>query len=270
MKIATYNIQFSAHPTQIIENIQTMADDGVQIFCLQEVVSLPHQPFIISQLLQHLGKDWKAICHLGNEKTLLGMGSCILWNSSVFHLEKVQKVLLPKSQKLSGPEKAFSWLAGGITVPFQRRAIIGYFTVNKKMIRISNVHLDHNGGVKNRKKQLLSLMEFLAKDEVAHEIICGDFNSFDLLNNDSEAKMHLEVLGEKYHDISKDSGWTGDLHDMDIENGGRILKFLIQKLNIHLRRKVDYIWVKNISSINCEAPDLAGSDHRPVVAEIKV
>lgn len=270
--IATYNIQFSQHPKEIEKNILTMVSMGTSVFCLQEVVFDSDKTFIIGVLLKKLGNNWKAIYNLGNKKSILGMGNCIIWNTKILNLEKEQKEFLPKCKSLKINERIFSLIVAGITAPFQRRVIIGYFKFNNVIIRISNIHLDHNGGLENRKKQLLYLINILKKNKsINHEIICGDFNSLDLLNNGKEIIMQRKILGDYFIDVSKDSGWTADLYNIDIINSGmKLIKLLIKYLHLHIRRKLDYIWVKNITSFGCKKLILKGSDHNPLIAYLDI
>lgn len=269
--VVTYNVQFSYHYEAIKNNILNMASMGVSLFCLQEVVHSQGKISIIDILLKKLGSDWKAICNLGAEKSILGMGNCILWNTKALELEGEQEEFLPKHSLLGIHEKIFSWIAGGITVPFQRRVIIGYFKLNNaKRVRITNVHLDQNGGLKNRERQLKYLMNILQKNKFYHEIICGDFNSFDLLKNGREMAMHKKVIDKDFIDISKDAGWTADLNDINLTKGSKFLEVLIKKLHIHIRRKLDYFWVKNVSCSKCEKLLLGGSDHKPLIAYLEI
>ncbi len=247
-----------------------MVKMGTSVFCLQEVLYSPDKTFIVNVLLKELGLDWKAIYNLGREKSPLGMGNCIIWNAKIINLEKEQKEFLPRCKALAIHEKIFSWMAGGITVPFQRRVIVGYFKFNNTVVRISSVHLDHNGDLENRKKQLSYLVNILGKNKsIDHEIICGDFNSFDLLKNGKEAIMQKEILGDCFIDVSKNSGWTADLNNIDIRNGA-VFKFLIKSSHLHIRRKLDYIWVKNIVNYSCTKLLLKGSDHNPLIAYLDI
>lgn len=269
--LATYNIQFSKHPKEITENIVEMVQTGVSIFCLQEVLKIPNKLFIVDALLKKLGRNWKAVYHLGNENSELGMGNCIIWDSNVMELIKEKKKYLPKSKSLALHEKIFSWTVAGITSTFQRRIIIGTFKFNNKVLRISNIHLDHNGGLENRKGQLEFFLKLLLKDKTADkEIICGDFNNFDLLKNGKESKMYQEVLGSYFKDISKDSGWTADLNSIDIRSEFTFIQKIIKKMDLHLRRKLDYVWVRNIEKTDCKKLIRNGSDHCPLIATLDI
>jgi endonuclease/exonuclease/phosphatase family metal-dependent hydrolase len=243
LTIGTYNLQFSQHVNKIIANIAHMAEMGVTLFCLQEVVADSQESGMVQRLLKTLGSDWQAVCHLGEEHSIAGMGNCLLWNTQKLTLLKQENVLLPRAKALAFHEQLFSILAGGLMVPYQRRTIIGDFTYNNQLLRVTNLHLDHNGGLKNRQKQLLYIQNVLEKKKAADiEIICGDFNSFDLLKRGQEAMMLTKILGSSFVDISRESGWTADLYNLDTSQGFKLFKFLIKSFNLHVRRKLDYIW----------------------------
>ncbi|MBU0578642.1 hypothetical protein KKE34_01425 [Patescibacteria group bacterium] len=271
LAIAIYNIQFSLHPEKIEKNIRRMAEDKVFIFCLQEVVAYKNSDFIINNLLKKLGGHWKAICHVGRKKSLLGVGNCIIWNSKKIELIKSQKRLLPYSKTLAIHEKIFSYLASGITIPIQRRVIIGEFKFNGEYIRISNIHLDHNGGLKNRLKQLKYFLKILHKDKsISKDIICGDFNCFDLLKTGRENTELKIILGDEYIDASSNICWNADLFYIDTTGGSKLFKYFIRKFNIHIKRRLDYIFVRNIAVSSCKKLPLKGSDHDPIIAHLSI
>lgn len=264
LTIATYNVQFSLNPTQIRKDVLTMAQKGVSIFCLQEVVRYENQKFLLDILLEDLGPGWKAIYNLGREKKNLGMGNGILWNVQKIKLKNKQEIFLPKSRTYLPHEMIFSLIAGGIIVPFQRRTISGTFQIDEKYIRITNLHLDHNGGLKNRGKQLKYLVNVIKKEtKVDCEIICGDFNSFDLLKRGEEYRQEKEIIGSDFHDISDNVAWTADLGNTKLKCG-MFLNFFIK--HIHIKRKLDFIWAKNMKRISCETLPVNTSDHRPLIA----
>lgn len=268
IKLATYNIQFSLHQEQIQQNVMAMVKDGVALICLQEVVIHRQKDNIVTTLLQKLGHGWRAACHVGTEQTLLGMGNCILWDSKVLKLTRKQNLLLPYSEKLALHEKIFSWLAGGITVPFKRRVIVGYFKYKNKKLRVTNVHLDHNGGIKNRTSQLKYLLNALDQsDNSLSDIICGDFNNFNLRGQNDELESYHKILHE-YQDATATIVWSADLHAIDTSTGSRFFQIFIQGLGIHLKRKLDFIWVKNLSFAQSHKMIVPGSDHLPLVTSL--
>lgn len=248
LTLCTYNLHFSQKSEQLIANVcQVIQSKGVIIFCLQEIVRYPNKTFIVDRLLKKLGSGWQATCFLGKEKLWKGMGNCIIWNKDILHLQKTEKIELPIIQKSAFHESLFSNLIANQNPIFQRRAIIGTFKFKNKEIRIVNLHLDHIGGQKQRKKQLLFLLGKM-KVKFSNEIICGDFNTLDLLKTGQEKKIIEKILGDGYNDASKESGWTAHL--------------------FHIRRKLDYIWAKGFKKVSFKKLDLSGSDHCLLVANL--
>lgn len=270
LKIATYNLELSQHQDAIIDNLVAMVRDGVGILCLQEVVIYENEN-IIARLQAKLGGDWEAFCHLGEKKDIAGMGNCILWNKKIISASSKHPVLLPYSQKFAIHEKVFTLLVGGLSKPLKRRSVFINFSLQGTEFCVANVHLDHNGGAKNRLKQLAyaknQLDDIATSDKV---ILCGDFNCFDLLKTGYEYDSYEKLLRPDYVEATKNIDWTGDLYDVDTSKGLVAFGKTIRFLNIHVRRKIDYIWLKNIRLKECRKLDLSGSDHKPIVAEVVV
>lgn len=269
LTIATYNLQFSKNQDQLIKNIIEMTKLGVNIFSFQEVLKENQREFLIDRIVKTLGNNWQAKAHIGANNQLKDIGTAIIWNSKAVNLIKSNKILLPKSKKLAIHEKVFTWLAGGVTTTFDRRSINAIFQFGKHKFRLTNIHLDHNGGINNRKKQLQFLINFLEKENFIHDIVCGDFNSFDLLKTGQESLMHQQIFKNNYVDASKDSGWTGDIYNTEFSKRGFLLELFIKIFKIHIRRKIDYIWVKNFKVIDCQKLIKSGSDHNPLVVKIE-
>lgn len=269
LKIATYNLQFSLDSRQIVHNIHLMAENEIVVFCLQEVLRLPNKTFILDLILKDLGANWKVVYHIGEEKSRLGIGTCILWNNKILQPQKTEKFLLPRKHTIAFHEWMFAKLTGGEITPYPRRAIVGYFHFSNTTVRISNIHLDHTGGLKHRQKQLLYFLDKL-KDAtgISHEIVCGDFNTFDLLKTGKEISILRKLFGSEFKNASKDVSWTADLNKMEITKEHSLFKAFIKVLNIHIRQKLDYIWVKDFHVINCWKVEVLGSDHFPVIAHI--
>src|SRR5216683_8131689 len=97
--VATYNIQFAVNTEKILDNIEQMGKDGVDIFCLQEIINIPNEEFIIDKILKRLGNNWKASYHVGKEISKLSIGTAILWNFDKFNFKHEEKILLPKLKK---------------------------------------------------------------------------------------------------------------------------------------------------------------------------
>ena len=266
--IVTYNIELSINVKKIVENIFALAKEGVGVFCLQEIIDYPHQELIIHAILKKLGNEWKAEYHIGDERSKLSLGTSIIWNTNILQLETEKKTLLSKLKKIQLHEFVFAKLVGGTSVPLQRRATTCMFRFNDKTIRITSLHLDHVGGTNHRISQLQYFLSHLNK--TTYEIICGDFNTFDLLQTGKEKKLLQQTLGKEFIDASENVGHTDDLYHLNFENSIPLFKWIIKTFHIHVRRKLDYIWVKHFRIIDCHKIAVGGSDHLPIMATLRI
>jgi len=271
LSITTYNIQLSLHPDIISENLLKLTKQGALIICLQEVVNYHDGRFIINHILNRLGPDWQAINHIGPQPHIQDMGNAIIFHRHFLNLLNYQHLLLPRAPKLVFHEKAFSYLAGGLKNPILRRSITATFKFHHTPIRITNLHLDPTGGLKHRQKQLLNLKDTLNHQPPVHqEIICGDFNSFDLLKTGREAAMHQHTLGNNFTNASQHIDWTGDLNRIDTKHATKLMRFLITNAHLHLRRKLDHIYTQGFNVHHCCRLPYTGSDHQPILAHLTI
>jgi len=267
--IASYNLSFSQNKSKLIQNIRMLAANSVSVFCLQEVVGREQdEDFILNVVVKLLGKEWKYVCHVGEGGERQNFGTCILWNSTGVELQKADKYYLPKIEKLRIHEYLFEKLVGGKGEIITRRGIMGIFHFNNLKILISSVHLEHVGGVKQRNKQLRFLLESAGKNKIDHMIFAGDFNSFDLLKRGQERKSLYALFGPQFKDASEKIDWTADLHRIETPKKFPYFVKLIKLFHIHIRRKLDYIWVRNFEIISCKKYEIDGSDHLPIAAEL--
>src|SRR5579859_7410891 len=96
-KIVTYNIEYGSQHEKIFENIIQMVKDGVDVFCLQEVINIKNETFFIDTLLNKLGSSWGAAYNIGKEDGRLSLGNALLWNKKKFSIISNEKILLPLS-----------------------------------------------------------------------------------------------------------------------------------------------------------------------------
>lgn len=271
LRIATYNIQFGLNTEKIVTNIVKLAKDGATIICLQEIIINLPQELIVDVILKRLGKQWRATYHVGKENSRLSIGTCILWNTKQVTFTHDEKILLPKIKEFDPHEKLYYKLIGVPAVPVQRRATICYFKINKKLLRVTSLHIDNVGGPIHRIKQLTYLLSKVrSMQPVEHEIICGDFNTFDLLRTGYERKLLQKKFGRGFIDASKNVGWTSDIYNIDFKTSIKFFPWLIKTCNIHIRSRLDYIWVKNMKVIACKKIILSGSDHYPIIADLEI
>ena len=270
LTIATYNIQFAFNREEIIENIVKMAKEEVVLFCLQEIVNdEEYDEFIIDAILNHLGNGWQAEYYVGNEKDKGSIGTAILWKKKLFFLKKTSKILLPKVKHFAPHEKFYYKVVGVPAEVLQRRSLSCIFSYQEKEIRVTSVHIDNIGGPKHRMKQLNSLIAHLARFTTPlREIICGDFNTFDLLKTGYEKKTLQKKLID-FDDASKHIDWTSDIYNINFSTSIKFFPWFIKTFNVHIRRRLDYIWVKHLKVLTIKKLPLSGSDHYPIIAKLK-
>lgn len=271
-KIATYNIEFSRKADLIVQNLLQLKKDGVEIFCLQEVLRIPNVEFIIDKILKRLGNNWKAEYFLGEETDSRGHGVAIIWNTKMFHLESLERILFPPTI----PKRHDAVLVKIAILIYaypqlQRKALSLLFTYKGKPIRITTMHLELIGGFKNRLKQAEFILSKLQKNPVTNEIVCGDFNSFETWNTGRE-RRELQKLFASYSfvDATDSIPWTSDPYN--IEYKGVFIHFvkIAKKSRINLKRKIDYIFSKGLTIGKADRIDVSGSDHFPIVAEFSL
>lgn len=253
LNIVTYNIQHGKNTQDIIANILSLAHKNINIFCLQEVREYPSKPFIVDTLLKDLGPSWQAECLVKGHTFDLGL--CTLWDSSKIRSKSFEKLLLPKLPKLRFYEKAFSKVRVRMEKvteskiePTQRAALIGEFELSGQLLRITNLHLDWQGGFKQKSLQLKTLKDYLKpKLAVDYEIFCGDFNTLGFYRFSGKRLQKIrELLGPEFINVFRN------------------------RRTAVFPQMLDHIFVKNLSLANTEILKLKGSDHFPLLAEIKI
>lgn len=246
LNIVTYNIQHGAKTDEIVSNIQALARQKVNLFCLQEVHKYKGQKFIVDELLSRLGPDWQAQYILSPEKSDLGL--CTLWKTSKLTALNFEQLMLPKLNRLFFHEKIFETVMSKHARPIQRAALIGEFAIAERTIRITNLHLDWQGGFKQRSLQLNHLKSLLkSKQPVNFEIFCGDFNTIGFYRFDN-----------------------GRLEKVKNLLGKEFLSGVHKKATTSHLQTLDHIFVKNLTIEKTQIFKYKGSDHFPLLAEIRI
>jgi endonuclease/exonuclease/phosphatase family metal-dependent hydrolase len=254
LKISTYNIQHGTNTEQIVKNIITLVKSGVNLICLQEVRHHPNKPFIVDTLLNKLGTNWKAE-YLISSKTF-DLGLCTIWDSNKLTGTNFEHILLPKLPKIRLYEKVYLKIHRKLEKvdnkninPETKAALIGEFEVDGKNIRITNTHLDWLGGHRQRTSQLEFIKEKLSRGKpCVYEITCGDFNTLGYYKlSEQEIKKQIKVfLNENFSSVFKNSATTT------------------------FWQTLDHILVKNLKVVTTDILKLKGSDHYPLLVEVKI
>lgn len=245
--IVTYNIFDGRNTERIITNILQLIQNGASVICLQEVRQVYRNVEFATLLAERLPKHFSSKYFLEGDARWFDYGLGILWDDNVFSSSAFHQLPLPEQSHLTFWNKLFYWILGLEPKIIKRGALIGTFTCGTKKIRVTNLHLDFQGGNSHRANQLISLTDFLATQEpVEYEIVCGDFNTLGLFGKKNKVLTLEQQLGNKFQ-----SALSGPYSSA-------------------LMQQLDYIFLKNLDVRKAQILKLKGSDHRPLLAELNL
>ena len=268
--VSTYNILmgFDNKVYDSIENIKKLSKNtNYQFFNFQELRNTDENKDM-KKKFQSLFPKLKGSFYIYPKVTCdrLGLGSF----SNLKKLNET-RVELPT---INGPFNPHKYIC-------TESAIFGvistvYELPNKKTIRISNAHLEIIGNMKYKKKKIKHILSHF-KEKVDYEIFCGDMNTVGLANFFkrllmAHKKQFLNLLGKGFIDVKLPRGkyWTSDIKNnvSPTMKGATTFRKLFVPLGIHVRQRLDWIFVKNLKPTFCDVLyDCVGSDHYPLVAK---
>ena len=272
-KIATYNLEVTRRPEKLISNIVEMAKNGVDIFCLQEVIpSGQDDDFILHKLLKKLGDGWEAEWSLEDAAKPFAFGNAIVWNKLRFKKISINILLLPQRRHPLWHEKIFSRMVGFSGKSVSRRGLVIDFIFYRQKIRVCSVHADVLGGASHRREQVRVLLENLSHLPIVEQtIIAGDFNTINIVAKDKERRRLQQIFAEYgFMDSTNDIAWSHDIYQANLAKDNLLLGKFIKGLNLHFRQKLDYIWAKNLHALHAHSVKATGSDHLPLVAQFEL
>lgn len=185
-------------------------------------------------------------------------------------LEKIDEipVLLPQLPKrLLNPQSYFLK-----TMP-QHGALISRYAMGRKILRVTNVHLDVMGGTRHKRKQMRIILDYLALQRANYDVICGDFNTIGPIKIMRRRMLKQknaihQLLGKSYEEVSVPT-WTSDVTQTmsPLIPARRFINKAFKLAHISFRQKLDWIFVRGFKKTTADARhDLAGSDHYPIFA----
>ncbi len=243
--IVTYNIFDGRNTEKIITNILQLIQNGASVICLQEVRQVYRNVEFTKLLAERLPKHFSSKYFLEGDARWFDYGLGILWDTSIFSSPTFHQLSLPEQSHLTFWNKLFYWALGLEPKIIKRGALVGTFIFGLKNIRITNLHLDFQGGNSHRANQLKSLTDFLGKlPPIDSEIICGDFNTLGLFGKKNKVLTLEQQLGNKFQ-----SALSGPYNSA-----------LVQQL--------DYIFTKDLDLRKAKVLKLKGSDHSPLLAKL--
>jgi endonuclease/exonuclease/phosphatase family metal-dependent hydrolase len=245
--VASYNLNHGTNKAKLLANIFFLAEQKVDVFCLQELRLSKNDSFIGDDILSKLGSNWKGEFLLShNSKNDYGLG--MIWNSDAVDLQYFQSIDLPSLQGLPRLQSTIEqYILSGEASPVKRAASIGVFNADGKAVRIVNVHADWHGGPSHRLSQIKHLLDHLSMTTSDAELICGDFNTIGLFNNKAQMKNLQKLLGEEYE-----------------------IAFPKFKLTTFHGQHLDHIFAKNCTIEKAQIYRILGSDHFPIVGQIRL
>lgn len=255
---ATYNILHGYHRDLILKNIRFLIKEGADAICLQEA-EIKFEKGLRDFLRDCSNGSWEMrSVHAG-----LGGNVATLWNAEKLRLRDMTVIPLPKVRlEISGSIPHFRKLAEKTN----RVALVGEFEMNGHAIQIANTHLAWEGGSRHRLRQLRHLREALEKTSPDFRVVTGDFNTIAPLTLRRMHERRIEkTLGAEFRNAFPRLPWTYDLSFTDPQDG---LQFMgtLSRAGVKLRRRLDYMFAKDMTVLAGQMHDLPGSDHRPLIA----
>lgn len=254
--VATYNILHGHHSQLILESIKFLLDQGVDTLCIQEAD--PPFPEVFDEFLHASNmKDWKVrYVHVDR-----GGNLATAWNSSKLDLKEFEVIPLPVLPKPSNLQRL-----KGHNIIMQRVGAAAGFLVEGKLVRITNVHLAWEGGVRHRLEQLRHLRDVLAKHPVEADVLGGDFNTVAPARLRRLQQKRVEaILGPEWTNALASLAWSWDTAYTAPQDKGKFVANIARPLGLKLRARLDYLFSRNLKVMSADMFDLPGSDHRPLV-----
>lgn len=267
INLLTYNILFGAEKEVFdsLEKTKVDHEDGdLNLFCLQECRSSDIVPNIVDYTNQAYG-GYYLESHFDTRLTRDNLGLATYSNLKPIQVDKIN---FPKVKK--------SYL--NVQTYFledypQYGALITYYMLNHKLIRLTNLHLDVAGGYKQHKIQLTYLFEQLKLNNPDFDIICGDFNTIGFRGKYLEKfPEEIEFIRSKnkLYNVVK-SGYTSDIQNaFNPSIPFHKLMHSLPKLGIKLSQRLDWIVYSGLEELDSGVMyNLKGSDHYPLWAKFK-
>lgn len=243
--IVTYNIFDGRNTEKIIQNILGLIQDGASVICLQEVRQVYRNVEFTKLLSARLPTHFSARYYMEGDARWFDYGLGMLWDTTVFSSPAFHQLPLPEQSHLTFWNKLFYWTLVLEPKIIKRGALIGTFIFEQKKIRITNIHLDFQGGNAHRVNQLKYLVDYLASEAPEkHEIICGDFNTLGIFYKKEKILSLEKQIGNTFRSI------------------------LPKPYTSAVVQQLDYIFIKNLAVHEANILKIQGSDHFPLQAKV--
>ena len=270
LKLLSYNLYGGVHHDRIIQGFRENKIN-YDIFCFQE---FPENDELQRPFLQFFGDKYESFKSLSWKLSERTFGLATFYDSTKFSLRKTKTIHLPKVN-LRFHERLFcSSLIGGKTpIYFDRTALITVFDYKGANLTVVNTHLAWEGGLNHQIDQLSYILEELKKLKLFNGVIilCGDFN---VISDSNNGKLFIDVVKHNgLEDLSNNIYYSCDFAspyswpEDKVRPVKTFLKFLMKlanKLGFEVKKKIDYVFGKNLREYSSTMISIEGSDHYPI------
>jgi endonuclease/exonuclease/phosphatase family metal-dependent hydrolase len=267
--VVTYNLLFGHDPRVFdsLRKLRTLKKTHPHTIIALQEVRKKHIADRLAQKIQSLFPGFSRALFASPHPSVHDLG---LMTLSTLKMIDATPILLPKLHR-----KKISLLALIWDIVPQHGALITRYALGKKVLRITNIHLEVMGGIRHKKKQIQTIVNAWEKQHADYDIICGDFNTIGPLRfmthrvEKQKQRLH-ELFGSAFAEVPIKT-WTSDVSGVFSPTmpGYKLIHRIFRLLRITFRQKLDWIFVKNGTHITANVRhDLTGSDHFPVQATI--
>lgn len=271
MKLAlvSYNIMFG-HDTRVFESLRRIRQESKDathvIVALQEVRDKDSKQTLAGKI-QKLFPGFSASLFTHDQPSLYDLGLMTISSAKLLDSEKL---LLPKN-----PKKRLTPLRLYRKMMPSHGALITRYKIGKRVIRITNLHLNVTGGLKLKRKQMQSICAALDAKKADYDIVAGDFNTIGPIKImkrrvQKQKQLVSNYLGSTFTEVPVPT-WTSDVADVicPIIPANKLIHRAFKLAHISFRQKLDWIFVRGLTPGTSNVRhDLKGSDHYPVFATL--
>ena len=265
--LVTYNVLFG-YDKRVFDSLKAIRDQSNKythaIIALQEVRNKTIKDKL-PETIQKLFPGFYTAQLVSPKPSLNDLGLMTLSRMPVMD---TTPVLLPKlAKRLLNLQSLFLK-----SIP-QYAALVTRFAVGRKILRVTNLHLNVLGGIPHKKKQMARILEYFQIASADYDIVCGDFNTIGPLRIQGKSVQRqknviLKQLGRDFNEVPIPS-WTCDISDTTspLLPASKFIYKTFKKTRIQFRQKLDWVFVRGFKSAKASVRhDLAGSDHYPIFA----
>lgn len=248
LRLASWNIHLGLEIDRVLAAVKDSDElGGLDVLLLQEA-SIRGGMHDAEAIARALGSGYRAFQH--NVDRLHGRvrALAVVWNSATFELNATEMLPLPHLHTSTLKRRHKYWLHPLRLRPRSTLMVEG--RVLGRAARLYNIHLSPVGFA-FQTEQLATILRHAAHRGACELLaLVGDFNSLRL-------------------DRRKWANWFAAREAEGFENASRGIEWTYYSPALPMRQKLDNVLVRAPGSVTlCRGPEIAGSDHLPLVMEL--